>query len=45
MKDIQEECQRTEYTATSGGVTVTVNGSNEVISSQLMIHVWMTKNY
>ena len=32
MKAIQEECQSTEYTATSGGVTVTVNGNNEVVS-------------
>ena len=29
MKEIQEECQNSQYTAASGGVTVVVNGSNE----------------
>ena len=32
MKEIQEECQNSQYNATSGGVTVVVNGSNEVVS-------------
>ena len=35
MKEIQEECQNSQYTATSGGVTVVVNGSNEVISIEI----------
>jgi nucleoid-associated protein EbfC len=32
MKEIQDECHTSQYTATSGGVTVVVNGSNEIIS-------------
>ena len=32
MKEIQDECHNSQYTATSGGVTVVVNGSNEIIS-------------
>ena len=35
MKEIQEESQKSEYTATSGGVTVVVNGSNEVLSIEI----------
>ena len=35
MKEIQEESQKSQYTATSGGVTVVVNGSNEVISIEI----------
>ena len=32
MKEIQEECHNSQYSATSGGVTVLVNGRNEIIS-------------
>ena len=32
MTEIQEECQQSQYSATSGGVTVVVNGSNEIVS-------------